>query len=124
MPQRTLRREVAGGYRDAVKVGRAWRFTWRQAVCLALERWTWAEIHDALGDNAARVLPPLLALRILTVQLPEYLVQALEAVAAENGTTLDNALHGELLDFAGTMINRMDPKVPGFRRAYLFPDGA
>src|SRR5689334_21277916 len=63
----SLRREVAAGDRDAVKVGRAWRFTWRQLVCIALDRWTWGEIHDALGPDAATALPPLLALHTVTV---------------------------------------------------------
>ncbi|HVR37633.1 MAG TPA: hypothetical protein VMU84_00945 [Thermoanaerobaculia bacterium] len=121
MPLPKLRREVAAGHRDASKVRGAWRFTWRQAVCVAMERWTLAEIHDALGDDAAAVLPPLLALRAVTVRLPEYIVRALETVAAENETTLDNALHGELIDFAGVFSGRMESRIPGFRRAYLFP---
>jgi hypothetical protein len=120
-PLCTLRREAAGGYHDAVKVRGSWRFTWRQAVYVALERWTWAEIHDALGAEAATVLPPLLALRSVTVQLPEYLVRALETIASENRTTLDNALHGELLDFAGANLGRMEAHVPGYERAYFFP---
>jgi hypothetical protein len=124
MPLRRLRREVAASYRDAEKVVGTWRLTWRQAVCVAMERWTLAEIHDALGCDAAAVLPPLLAPRAVTVRLPEYVVLALETVAAENGTTLDGALHGELIDFAGTVARRMDTVIPGFRRAYLFPDPA
>lgn len=122
-PVRKLRREVAGGDRDATKVRGEWRFTWRQAVCFALECWTLAEIHEALGADADAALPPLLALRTVTVRLPEYMVRALETIAAEDGTTVDQALHGELIDFAGSYSGRMDAKIPGFRRAYLFPDG-
>src|SRR5437899_539503 len=84
MPARKLRREVAGGYRDGAKVRGLWRFTWRQTVCFALECWTLAEIHDALGTDAATVLPPLLALRTVMVQLPEFMLRALETVAAES----------------------------------------
>ncbi len=120
-PVRWLRREIAGGYRDAVKVGRRWRFTWRQAVYLAMERWTLAEIQDALGEAAAAVLPPLLALRSVTVRLPEFIVRALETIAEEGQTTLDAALHGELTDFAGTVAGRMGKAIPGYRQAYLFP---
>jgi hypothetical protein len=124
MPLRTLRREVAGGYRDAVKVGGSWRFTWRQAVCLALECRTLAEIHEALGPDAAKVLSPLLELRSVTVRLPKYIILALEAVAAENGTTMENALHGELLDFAGTVSPRLSRRIAGYKRAYLYPGHA
>jgi hypothetical protein len=118
---RTLRREVAAGDRDAAKVRGAWRFTWRQAVYVAMERWTLAEIHEALGKDAEAVLPPLLTLRAVTFRLPEFIVRALESIASENRTTVDAFLHGELIDFAGTVTNHMDRIHPGFRRAYLFP---
>jgi hypothetical protein len=121
IPPDKLRREVRGGYRDAAKVRGQWRFTWRQAIYVALEQWTLAEIHQALGKDGAAVLPPLLALRAVTVQLPEYIVRALEEIAAEDRTTIDSALCGELIDFAGTVAGRMEARVPGFRRAYLFP---
>src|SRR5256885_14227094 len=75
---RKLRRDVANGSSDAVKVRGVWRFTWRQAVYVAMERWTLAEIQEALGADAPAVLPPLLALRPVTLHLPEYLLRALE----------------------------------------------
>src|SRR5437763_12612130 len=56
-----LRREAedddAAEYRSA---GR-WRFTWRQVAYVAFRTWTLAEIYRALGQDAARVLPPLRA---------------------------------------------------------------
>jgi hypothetical protein len=121
IPVRALRRDVAAGLRDAEKVGGVWRFAWRQAAYVALERWTLAEIEDALGSDAATVLPPLLALRTVTVRLPEFIVRALEAVAADERTTLDATLHGELIDFAGSHLTRLQATIPGYRRAYLFP---
>jgi len=120
-PAHHLRREAAAGYRDAVKVRGVWRFTWRQTVYVAMERWTLTEIHEALGTDAEAVLPPLLALRAVTVRLPEYMLRALEAIAAEERTTLDHYLYGELIDFAGVIAGRIESHVPGFRRAYLFP---
>lgn len=116
-----LRREVARGGHDATKERGQWRFAWRQAVCVALQHFTLAEIQDALGDDAARALPPLLALRTVTVRLPEYIVRALELVATTDGTTLDHALHGELIDFAGTHLTELQDAIPGYRQAYLFP---
>ena len=123
-PAWKLRREVARGSRDAEKVRGVWRFAWRHAVYVAMARWTLAEIQDALGDAAARVLPPLLALRTVTVRLPEYIVRTLETIAADDGTTLDAVLHGELIDFAGSLSGRIETKVPGYRAAYLFPGEA
>lgn len=120
----TLKREANEDARELYKRGRLWRFAWRQVVCFAMRRWTLAEIHDALGTDAEAVLPPLLSLRAVTIRLPEYMLRALEAVAAEDGMTFDAALHGELIDFAGTMAGRIEKKVPGFRSAYFYPGRA
>jgi hypothetical protein len=120
-PVRTLRREVVRGLRDAEKVRGAWRFAWRQAAYVAMDRWTLAEIQDALGDAAASMLPPLLALRTVTVRLPEYIIRAFEAIAAKDGTTVDAALGFELIEFAGSNLTRMQGSIPGYRQAYLFP---
>jgi hypothetical protein len=116
-----LRREAEEDQRDAYRSNGSWQFTWRQVACIALRRWTLAEVHDALGSEAATVLPPLLSLRSLTIRLPEYIVRAMEAMAAEDATTLDDWLHRELVDFAGTVATNMGRQIPGFRRAYLFP---
>jgi hypothetical protein len=120
IPVRALRREVARGGHDATKVRGQWRFAWRQAACVGMQRWTLAEIHDALGSDAARVLPPLLALRAVTVRLPEYIIRTLEAVATDQRTTLDAALHGELIELAGTHLTRLEGGIPGFAEAYFF----
>jgi hypothetical protein len=98
-----------------------WRFTWRQVAFIAFRQWTLTEIHDALGIDAKTVLPALLSLRTLTVQLPEYLVRAIEVSAASDDTTVDDWLLHELTDFAETVADRMEHVIPGFRRAYLFP---
>ena len=115
-----LRREVKAG-RDASKIDGALRFTWRQLAFIALDCWTLAEIHEALGADSAKVLPPLLALRKVTVRLPEYVLRALETIARDAGMTLDECLYGELLDFAGANCSRLARRIPGYRSAYFFP---
>jgi hypothetical protein len=116
-----LRREAEADQRDAYRSNGSWQFTWRQVAYIALRRWTLAEIHDALGADASTVLPPLLSLRTLTIQLPEYIVRAVETMATEDATTVDDWLQRELVDFAGTVVERMEPVIPGYRCAYLFP---
>lgn len=116
-----LRREAEADQREAYRSNGSWCFSWRQVALIALRRWTLAEIHDALGPDAASVLPPLLSLRPVTVQLPEFLVRAIELSAASDDTTVDDWLHHELIDFAGTVATSMERAIPGFRRAYLFP---
>jgi len=117
----TLRREAEADDRDAYRSNGAWRFSWRQVANIALRRWTLSQVHEALGADGDRLLPPLLALQPVTVQLPTYLVRAIEHAAAEDQTSIDDWLHQELIDFASGMVHRMERVLPGFRRAYLFP---
>jgi hypothetical protein len=121
MTRKQLEREAKADQEEAYRTNGRWRFTWRQVAYIALRRWSLAEIHDALGPDARTVLPPLLDLRAVTVRLPEYLVRAIELSAASDDTTVDDWLHHELVDFAGTVADRMERAVPGFRRAYFFP---
>jgi hypothetical protein len=117
----TVRREAEADDREAYRANGAWRFSWRQLAHLALRRWSLAQLHDALGSDATDVLPPLLTLQPLTVELPAYLVRAIEQAATEEQTSIDDWLHLELIDFASGMVHRMERILPGFQRAYLFP---
>jgi hypothetical protein len=121
MTRKQLEREAKADHEDAYRANGRWRFTWRQVAYLGFRRWSLAEIHEALGCDAATTLPPLLTLRSITVRLPEYLVRAIEHEAASDDTTVDDWLHHELIDFAGSAATEMDRVIPGFRRAYLFP---
>jgi AraC-like DNA-binding protein len=118
---RTLRREAEYDQREAYQSNGAWCFTWRQVAYIATRRWTFADLHAALGEHAASVIPPLLSPQILTVTLPAFLVRAIESAASEDNTTVDDWLRLELIDFAGTVVEEMERIHPGFRRAYLFP---
>jgi len=116
-----LKREASFDIREEYKRDGRWRFTWRQIALIAFRWWALEDIVDALGGDAATALPPLLTLRSVTVRLPEYIVRALETVAAEDRTTVDAFLSGELLEFAGGVVDRMETVHPGFRRAYFYP---
>jgi hypothetical protein len=120
----TLRREAEDDRREEYRSGGRWCFRWRQLACIALRRWTLVEVQDALGTDATGVLPPLLALRTVTVRLPAFVVCTLETVASRDGTTLDACLHQELMELAGVWAVEMEKIHPGFRAAYLFPTPA
>jgi hypothetical protein len=124
MTRKQLEREARADQEEGYRTNGRWRFTWRQVACLAFRRWSLLDIHEALGADAHTVLPPLLTLRPVTVRLPEYLVRAIEHEAASDDTTVDDWLHHELIDFAGSVAMRIERAVPGFRRAYLFPGRA
>ena len=116
-----LKREAEQDRREEYRDGKGWRFTWRQLAYVAYRTWTLAEIHEALGSDAAKVLPPLLALRTVSVTLPEFILRAMETAAADDGATLDAWLHWELVDFASGVVERMESILPGYRRAFLYP---
>jgi hypothetical protein len=46
---------------------------------------------------------------------------ALETLATDERTTLDDFLYVELIDFAGAVSSRVGQRIDGYRRAYLFP---
>jgi hypothetical protein len=119
--RRTLIGEAVSDRREEYRDGKGWRFTWRQLAYVAFRTWTLAEIHEALGRDAAKILPPLLALRTVSVTLPEFILRAMETAAENDGATLDAWLHQEMMDFASTVTERMEPILPGYRRAYMFP---
>src|SRR5436190_9659502 len=112
MTQTALRREAEDDQRAAYRSGGRWRFAWRQVAMFGFRFWTLAEIHAALGADGARALPPLLTLRTITVELPEYIIRAMETAAADDGATLDAWLHHELIDFASTAVQRLEPILP------------
>src|SRR5436309_15724008 len=76
-----LRREAEDDSREEYRSAGKWRFTWRQVAYVAFQTWTLADIYAALGKDAAAVLPPLLALRTVSVTLPEFIVRAMETAA-------------------------------------------
>jgi hypothetical protein len=117
-----LIREAVSDRREEYREGRRWRFTWRQLAYVAFRAWTLAEIQNALGTDAATVLPPLLALRTVSVALPEFIVRAMETAAEDDGATLDAWLHQEMMDFASAAMGRMEPILPGYRRAFVYPN--
>ena len=116
-----LKREAEDDRREEYRSGRTWRFSWRQVAYVAYRTWTLAEIYAALGKDAAMVLPPLLALRTVSVTLPEFIIRAMETAAEDDGATLDAWLHQEMMDFASTAVERMEIILPGYRRAFLYP---
>jgi hypothetical protein len=69
-------------------------------------------------------LPPLLTLRAVTVQIPEYVLLALETIATDNGATLDDYLYDELLDFAASVCTQVSNRIDGYRSAYLIRPSA
>lgn len=99
------------------------RLTWQTVAYLALEQWGVAEVEAALGDDARRVLPPLLRVEPVTVHLPAYLIRYLYHRAEESGVSIDQQLTWEVHDrIDPNEVDRLDALYGGFSDAHLFPD--
>ena len=60
-----------------------------EVAAIARERWQPAMIEEALGADAAAILPAPLWTRTITVRLPRYQVAVLDHFAAKEGVTVD-----------------------------------
>ncbi|HEX8617675.1 MAG TPA: hypothetical protein VF911_08850 [Thermoanaerobaculia bacterium] len=98
--------------------------TWRDLASAALLRWNVMQINEALAGEADRVLPRLLRLAELrSVQLPEYQVRLLEAVARDAGVSVDELVFTALLDLETTgSPDEIENLLPGYKEAITFPD--
>lgn len=111
------RRRQLGDERRAV-------MRWNELASAAMLRWTVMEIHDALGDDAARVLPRLLRpVELQSVRLPEYQRRLLDVLARKERITVEGYLYTALLGLetaaSPAEIERM---LPGFTEAIQFPN--
>jgi hypothetical protein len=81
---------VAGSGRGGIRVGR------EEMMAAAMRRWEQAVIEEALGDEAAAVLPKAVRLVELRARVPRYLRDMLRQIARQLGTSVDEALTREL----------------------------
>ena len=69
-------------------------------------------IEDALGDEAAGVLPEAIRLVLLRVRVPRYQREVLVALARREGTSVDEIVTRELEDVACAHANELAEAVP------------
>jgi len=105
-----------------------YRLPWLSIAGLALDHCTVADLIEALGEEAADVLPPLLfpSREPLSVTLPLYLTRFLEHLAATQAMTLDECLASVVHAYAEILIQptpqQIEEAIPGFEAALAFPD--
>ena len=66
------------------------RVAWREVAHQAMEKYSIRYIEDALGDEASRVLPPLLRTADVVLRLPQAYVLRFSEVARHKGWMLDD----------------------------------
>jgi hypothetical protein len=91
-------------------------------IAAAMRRWEQSAIEDALGDDAASVLPEAIRLVELRARVPRYQREMLRYLAERHGTTVDEVLTRELEDVACAHSQELAAAVPGFELALAWPE--
>jgi hypothetical protein len=89
-----------------VRIGR------EEMIAAAMRLWEQTFIEDALGDDAAAVLPEAIRLVLLRVRVPRYQRDMLVALAQRHGTTIDEIVTRELEDVACAHAEELADTVP------------
>jgi hypothetical protein len=87
----------------------------------AVHVWPIDAIEEALGREAALVLPAGVRTRRFTVRLSRYFVAALQCLAEENGESAGALLTRELHGLAYAHRERLGASIAGFAEAVNWP---
>lgn len=109
---------VATSTRLGVRIGR------EEMIAAAMRLWEQAVIEDALGEDAAVVLPEAIRLVLLRVRVPRYQRDMLVALAQKHGTTIDEIVTRELEDVACAHAVELAGVVPTLDAGLSWPEDA
>jgi hypothetical protein len=110
-----LKAEIAEGTIVAVSTGMGMRVSKEEMIAAAMRTWPQAVIEEALGGDAARVMPEALRLVELRARVPRYQKEMLQWLARRNQTSVDDVLTRELEDVACTYAEELALDIPGFQ---------
>jgi hypothetical protein len=92
-----------------------------ELIAIAVDLWSFETIEEALGADAAKVLPEAIRTRELSARLPRYQFAMLEYFAEQRQTNVSDVLARELDDFASAHFEELRSAVPGFAEAFEWP---
>jgi predicted site-specific integrase-resolvase len=118
-----MKKAIAEGTIVAVSTGVGVRVTKEEMIAVAMRTWPQAVIEEALGDDAARVLPEAIRLVELRARVPRYQKEMLQWLARRDQTSVDEVLSRELEDVACAYAEELASVVPGFKTAFAFGEG-
>jgi hypothetical protein len=94
----------------------------RELATFALQQWPLTAIEEALGRDAALILPPALRTRKLTVRLPRYQIGALHVLAEEGRESVEAMLMRMFEELTGLNQERLVRFIPGLAEAMAWPE--
>lgn len=117
-----LQRELETGAIVAVSTRLGQRVSREEMIAAAIRTWEQSVIEEALGDDAAAVLPEAIRLVELRARVPRYQRDMLRYLARRQGTSVDDVLTRELEDVACAHAEELAAAVPGFGFALAWPE--
>ena len=124
MTMRELKRELESGAIVAVSTRLGQRVAREEMIAAAFRTWQQTVIEDALGEEAAALLPEAIRLVELRARVPRYQRDMLRYLARRDGTSVDEVLTRELEDVAGAHAEELAAAVAGFELALRWPERA
>lgn len=116
-----LKQEIADGAIVAVSTRLGQRVPKEEMIAAAMRLWDQHTIEEALGDDAAAVLPEAIRLVELRTRVPRYQRDMLSYFAKRDGRSVDTVLARELDDLAAAHSEELAARVPGFKAAMAWP---
>lgn len=113
-----LKKAIAEGTIVAVSTGV--RVAKEEMIAAAMRTWPQALIEEALGDDAARVLPEAIRLVELRARVPRYQKEMMRWLARRDQTSVDEVLIRELEDVACSNAEELVAAIPGFAAGFAF----
>jgi hypothetical protein len=96
----------------------------RTLASKALDLWSLPMIEEALGRDAALIMPPALRTRKFTVRLPLYQIAALKILADAGQESVDTMLDRMFQELVWLEEERLAPRIPGLAEASRWPEEA
>jgi hypothetical protein len=124
MTLKELKREIESGAIVAVSTRLGQRVTREELIAAAMRVWEQSAIEEAVGDEAAAVLPEVIRLVELRARVPRYQRDMLRYLAERDRTTVDQVLTRELEDVACAHAEELAAVVPGFDMTMVWPESA
>jgi excisionase family DNA binding protein len=112
---------IANGEIEVVGTGSGTRIEVRELAEVALQRWSLVTIEEAMGRDAASVLPPGLRTRKFTVRLPRYQIGALEVLAEDGREPVEAMLMRMFEELTDLHHERLARVIPGLGEAMAWP---
>jgi len=112
MTLKDLKKDIDDGVIVASSTPLGVRISREEMMVAAIRLWEQTVIEDALGGEAAAVLPEAIRLVLLRVRVPRYQRDMLMALAQRHGVSVDEIVTRELEDVACAHAEELADVVP------------